>query len=153
MKGKLRWQAAWRKTDKRGVRGSRGFFLFPGTDWTEGESATDKFGTIAAAQRQAREFTCGLRRREASGQGNHDGMVSSAQEVDRLASSETAHSKIGNKLQVEITVESMRQKVNAKGRERFHSSALSAKTAVAVEFLFPKSHKRRIFRICASVRW
>jgi len=84
-------------------------------DWTEVEERYDKFGLSPAAPTQASRVHVPVYAGDKQvGKATTTAWSPVLKKLIALASIETAHSKIGNKLQMEITVESMRQKVTAK---------------------------------------
>ena len=84
-------------------------------DWTEVEERYDKFGLSPAAPTQASRVHVPVYAGDKQvGKATTTAWSPVLKKLIALASVETAHSKIGNKLQMEITVESMRQKVTAK---------------------------------------
>ncbi len=84
-------------------------------DWTEVEDRYDKFGLSPAAPTQASRVHVPVYAGDKQvGKATTTAWSPVLKKLIALASVETAHSKIGNKLQMEITVESMRQKVTAK---------------------------------------
>ena len=84
-------------------------------DWPEVEASYEKFGLTPAAPSQASRVHVPVY----SG-GKHVGKATTTtwspilKKMIALASVETAHSRLGDKLQLEITIESMRQNVSAK---------------------------------------
>jgi len=84
-------------------------------DWTEVEDRYDKFGLSPAAPTQASRVHVPVYAGDKQvGKATTTAWSPVLKKLIALASIETAHSKIGNKVQMEITVESMRQKVTAK---------------------------------------
>ncbi len=84
-------------------------------DWTEVEERYDKFGLSPAAPTQASRVHVPVYAGDKQvGKATTTAWSPVLKKLIALASVETAHSKTGNKLQMEITVESMRQKVTAK---------------------------------------
>jgi aminomethyltransferase len=84
-------------------------------DWTEVEERYDKFGLSPAAPTQASRVHVPVYAGDKQvGKATTTAWSPVLKKLIALASIETAHSKIGNKVQIEITVESMRQKVTAK---------------------------------------
>jgi aminomethyltransferase len=84
-------------------------------DWTEVEERYDKFGLSPAAPTQASRVHVPVYAGDKQvGKATTTTWSPTLKKMLALASVETGHSKIGNKLQMEITVESMRQKVSAK---------------------------------------
>ncbi len=84
-------------------------------DWTEVEERYDKFGLSPAAPTQASRVHVPVYVGDKQvGKATTTAWSPVLKKLIALASVEMAHSKIGNKLQMEITVESMRQKVTAK---------------------------------------
>jgi aminomethyltransferase len=84
-------------------------------DWTEVEARYEKFGLTPAAPSQASRIHVPLY----SG-GKQVGKATTTtwspilKKMIALGSVETAHSRLGDKLELEITIESMRQNVSAK---------------------------------------
>ncbi len=84
-------------------------------DWTEVEERYEKFGLSPAAPTQASRVHVPVYAGDKQvGKATTTTWSPVLKKMLALASVETAHSKIGNPLQMEITVESMRQKVTAK---------------------------------------
>jgi aminomethyltransferase len=84
-------------------------------DWIEIEERYEKFGLSPAAPTQASRVHVPVYAGDKQvGKATTTAWSPVLKKMIALASVETAHSKIGNKLQMEITVESMRQKVSAK---------------------------------------
>jgi aminomethyltransferase len=84
-------------------------------DWTEVEERYEKFGLSPAAPTQASRVHVPVYVRDKQvGKATTTAWSPVLKKLIALASVETAHSKIGNKVQMEITVESMRQRVTAK---------------------------------------
>jgi aminomethyltransferase len=84
-------------------------------DWIEIEERFEKFGLSPAAPTQASRAHVPVYAGDKQvGKATTTAWSPVLKKMIALASVETAHSKIGNKLQMEITVESMRQKVTAK---------------------------------------
>ncbi|HKS75477.1 MAG TPA: aminomethyltransferase family protein [Terriglobales bacterium] len=84
-------------------------------DWIEIETLFDKYGLSPAAPTQASRVPVPVYLGDKQvGKATTTAWSPTLKKMIALASVETAHSKIGNKLQMEITVESMRQKVTAK---------------------------------------
>ena len=84
-------------------------------DWIEVEALFDKYGLSPAAPTQASRVHVPVYLGDKQvGKATTTTWSPTLKKMIALASIETAHSKIGNKLQMEITVESMRQKVAAK---------------------------------------
>jgi aminomethyltransferase len=101
-------------------------------DWTEVEARYDKFGLTPAAPSQASRVAVPVYLDEKQvGKATTTTWSPVLKKMIALASVETAHSQLGNKLQMEITIEAMRQNVTAKvGKLPFFSPA--RKTAVPV---------------------
>src|SRR5437588_8257755 len=101
-------------------------------DWTEVEERYEKFGLTPAAPSQASRVAVPVyvdERQVAKATTTTWSPV--LKKMIALASIETAHSQLGNKLQMEITIEAMRQNVTAKvGKLPVFSRA--GKTAVPV---------------------
>jgi aminomethyltransferase len=84
-------------------------------DWIEIEERFEKFGLSPAAPTQASRVHVPVYAGDKQvGKATTTAWSPVLKKMIALASVETAHSKLGNKLQMEITVESMRQKVTAK---------------------------------------
>jgi len=84
-------------------------------DWTEVESLFDKYGLTPAAPTQASRVHVPVYSGDKQvGKATTTTWSPTLKKMIALASIETPHSKAGSKLQMEITVESMRQKVAAK---------------------------------------
>jgi aminomethyltransferase len=84
-------------------------------DWIEIEERFEKFGLSPAAPTQASRAHVPVYAGDKQvGKATTTAWSPVLKKMIALASVETPHSKIGNKLQMEITVESMRQKVTAK---------------------------------------
>jgi aminomethyltransferase len=84
-------------------------------DWTEVEERYEKFGLSPAAPTQASRTHVPVYASDKQvGKATTTSWSPVLKKMIALASVETAHSKIGSQLQMEITVESMRQKVTAK---------------------------------------
>ena len=101
-------------------------------DWTEVEARYDKFGLTPAAPSQASRVAVPVYLDERQvGKATTTTWSPVLKKMIALASIETAHSQLGNKLQMEITIEAMRQNVTAKAvKLPFFSPA--RKTAVPV---------------------
>jgi aminomethyltransferase len=105
-------KAALEKDQKEGVARQ---FVGLEIDWTEVEERYEKFGLTPAAPSQASRVAvpvyCGEK---------HVGKATSTtwspvlKKMIALASIETSHAKLGTRLQIEITIEAIRQKVTAK---------------------------------------
>ena len=84
-------------------------------DWTEVEERYEKFGLTPAAPSQASRVAvpvyCGEKQ---VGKATSTTWSPVLKKMIALASIETSHSKIGARLQMEITIEAIRQKVTAK---------------------------------------
>jgi len=101
-------------------------------DWTEVEARYEKFGLTPAAPSQASRVAvpvyCGERQ---VGKATSTTWSPVLKKMIALASIEASHSKLGARLQIEITIEAIRQKVTAKiVKMPFFSPA--RKTAVPV---------------------
>jgi aminomethyltransferase len=84
-------------------------------DWTEVEARYDKFGLTPAAPSQASRVAVPVYLDEKQvGKATTTAWSPVLKKMIALASIETAHSQLGNKLQMEITIEAMRQNVTAK---------------------------------------
>ena len=84
-------------------------------DWPEVEERYEKFGLTPAAPSQASRVAVPLYVGDKQvGKATTTTWSPVLKKMIALASVETAHSKIGTKLQMEITIEAMRQKVTAK---------------------------------------
>jgi aminomethyltransferase len=84
-------------------------------DWTEVEDRYEKFGLTPAAPSQASRVPVPVYVGERQvGKATTTAWSPVLKKLIALASVETAHSEIGHKLQMEITIEAMRQKVTAK---------------------------------------
>src|SRR5207247_11104519 len=106
-------KAALEKNHKRGV--SRQLVGLE-VDWTEVEERYEKFGLTPAAPSQASRVAVPVyvdERQVAKATTTTWSPV--LKKMIALASIETAHSQLGNKLQMEITIEAMRQNVPARG--------------------------------------
>jgi aminomethyltransferase len=101
-------------------------------DWTEVEARYDKFGLTPAAPSQASRVAVPVYLDEKQvGKATTTTWSPTLKKMIALASIETAHSQLGNKLQMEITIEAMRQNVTAKvAKLPFFSPA--RKTAIPV---------------------
>jgi aminomethyltransferase len=84
-------------------------------DWTEVEERYEKFGLTPAAPSQASRVAvpvyCGEKQ---VGKATSTTWSPVLKKMIALASVETSHSKLGTRLQIEITIEAIRQKVTAK---------------------------------------
>ena len=84
-------------------------------DWTEVEERYEKFGLTPAAPSQASRVAvpvyCGEKQ---VGKATSTTWSPVLKKMIALASAETSHSKLGTRLQIEITIEAIRQKVTAK---------------------------------------
>ena len=84
-------------------------------DWTEVEDRYEKFGLTPAAPSQASRVPVPVYLGEKQvGKATTTTWSPVLKKLIALASVETAHSELGTKLQMEITIEAMRQKVTAK---------------------------------------
>jgi aminomethyltransferase len=83
-------------------------------DWTEVEARYDKFGLTPAAPSQASRAAVPVYLDEKQvGKATTTTWSPVLKKMIALASIETVHSQLGNKLQMEITIEAMRQNVTA----------------------------------------
>ena len=83
-------------------------------DWTEVEARYDKFGLTPAAPSQASRVAVPVYLDEKQvGKATTTTWSPVLKKMIALASIESAHSQLGNKLQMEITIEAMRQNVTA----------------------------------------
>jgi aminomethyltransferase len=83
-------------------------------DWTEVEARYDKFGLTPAAPSQASRAAVPVYLDEKQvGKATTTTWSPMLKKMIALASIETVHSQLGNKLQMEITIEAMRQNVTA----------------------------------------
>jgi len=105
-------KAALERDDKQGVpRQLVGLEV----DWTEVEARYDKFGLTPAAPSQASRVAVPVYLDEKQvGKATTTTWSPVLKKMIALASIETAHSQLGNKLQMEITIEAMRQNVTVK---------------------------------------
>src|SRR5947199_6136020 len=84
-------------------------------DWTEVEEQFDRFGLSPAAPSQASRTAVPVYGGSKQvGKATTTACSPVLKKMIALASIETAHSQLGNKLQMEITIEAMRQNVTAK---------------------------------------
>ena len=84
-------------------------------DWTEVEARYEKFGLTPAAPSQASRVAVPVYLDEKQvGKATTATWSPVLKKMIALASIETAHSQLGNKLQMEITIEAMRQNVTVK---------------------------------------
>src|SRR5881397_521864 len=84
-------------------------------DWTEVEARYEKFGLTPAAPSQASRIAVPVYLDEKQvGKATTATWSPVLKKMIALASIETAHSQLGNKLQMEITIEAMRQNVTVK---------------------------------------
>ena len=84
-------------------------------DWVEVEELHEKFGLSPAAPSQASRVAVPVYSGDTHvGKATTTAFSPLLKKLIALASIETAHAKEGNKLQMEITIEAMRQKVTAK---------------------------------------
>jgi aminomethyltransferase len=122
-------KAALEQDQKHGVARQ---FVGLEIDWTEVEARYEKFGLTPAAPSQASRAAvpvyCGEKQ---VGKATSTTWSPVLKKMIALASIETSHSKLGTRLQMEITIEAIRQKVTAKiVKMPFFSPA--RKTAVPV---------------------
>jgi aminomethyltransferase len=105
-------KAALEQDQKQGVARQ---FVGLEIDWTEVEERYEKFGLTPAAPSQASRVAvpvyCGERQ---VGKATSTTWSPVLKKMIALASIETSHSKAGTRLQMEITIEAIRQKVTAK---------------------------------------
>jgi aminomethyltransferase len=105
-------KAALEQDQKQGVARQ---FVGLEIDWTEVEARYETFGLTPAAPSQASRVAvpvyCGEKQ---VGKATSTTWSPVLKKMIALASIETSHSKIGARLQMEITIEAMRQKVTAK---------------------------------------
>jgi aminomethyltransferase len=122
-------KAALEKDSKHGVQRQ---LVGLEVDWTEVEARYDKFGLTPAAPSQASRVAVPVYLDEKQvGKATTTTWSPVLKKMIALASIETAHSQIGNRLQMEITIEAMRQNVTSKVvKMPFFSPA--RKTAVPV---------------------
>jgi aminomethyltransferase len=84
-------------------------------DWPEVEASYEKFGLTPAAPSQASRVHVPVYSGDRQvGKATTTTWSPILKKMIALASVETAHSRLGDKLQLEITIESMRQNVSAK---------------------------------------
>ena len=105
-------KAALEKDQKQGVARQ---FVGLEIDWTEVEARYEKFGLTPAAPSQASRVAvpvyCGEKQ---VGKATSTTWSPVLKKMIALASIETSHSKLGTRLQMEITIEAIRQKVTAR---------------------------------------
>jgi aminomethyltransferase len=105
-------KAALEKDQKEGVARQ---FVGLEIDWTEVEERYEKFGLTPAAPSQASRVAvpvyCGEKQ---VGKATSTTWSPVLKKMIALASIETSHAKLGTRLQMEITIEAIRQKVTAK---------------------------------------
>jgi aminomethyltransferase len=105
-------KAALEKDQKEGVARQ---FVGLEIDWTEVEERYEKFGLTPAAPSQASRVAvpvyCGEKQ---VGKATSTTWSPVLKKMIALASIETSHAKLGTRLQIEITIEAIRQKVTAK---------------------------------------
>jgi aminomethyltransferase len=105
-------KAALEKDQKQGVARQ---FVGLEIDWTEVEARYEKFGLTPAAPSQASRAAapvyCG---EQQVGKATSTTWSPVLKKMIALASIETSHSKLGTRLQMEITIEAIRQKVTAR---------------------------------------
>jgi aminomethyltransferase len=105
-------KAALEKDQKQGVARQ---FVGLEIDWTEVEARYEKFGLTPAAPSQASRAAvpvyCGEKQ---VGKATSTTWSPVLKKMIALASIETSHSKLGTRLQMEITIEAIRQKVTAR---------------------------------------
>jgi aminomethyltransferase len=83
-------------------------------DWTEVEARYDKFGLTPAAPTQASRVAVPVYRGKQVGKATSTTWSPVLKKMIALASIESPHAQLGTKLQMEITIEAIRQKVTAK---------------------------------------
>ncbi len=104
-------KAALEQDQKRGVARQ---FVGLEIDWTEVEARYEKFGLTPAAPSQASRVAVPVYRGEKQvGKATSTTWSPVLKKMIALASIETAHSELGTRLQMEITIEAIRQKVSA----------------------------------------
>jgi aminomethyltransferase len=105
-------KAALEQDQKQGVARQ---FVGLEIDWTEVEERYEKFGLTPAAPTQASRVAvpvyCGEKQ---VGKATSTTWSPVLKKMIALASIETSHSKLGTRLQIEITIEAIRQKVTAR---------------------------------------
>ena len=105
-------KAALEQDQKHGVARQ---FVGLEIDWTEVEARYEKFGLTPAAPSQASRVAvpvyCGEKQ---VGKATSTTWSPVLKKMIALASIETSHAKLGTRLQIEITIEAIRQKVTAK---------------------------------------
>lgn len=105
-------KAALEKDQKEGVARQ---FVGLEIDWTEVEERYEKFGLTPVAPSQASRVAvpvyCGEKQ---VGKATSTTWSPVLKKMIALASIETSHAKLGTRLQIEITIEAIRQKVTAK---------------------------------------
>ncbi len=105
-------KAALEQDQKQGVARQ---FIGLEIDWTEVEERYEKFGLTPAAPSQASRVAvpvyCGEKQ---VGKATSTTWSPVLKKMIALASVETSHCKLGTRLQIEITIEAIRQKVTAK---------------------------------------
>jgi aminomethyltransferase len=105
-------KAALEQEQKQGVARQ---FVGLEIDWTEVEERYEKFGLTPAAPSQASRVAvpvyCGEKQ---VGKATSTTWSPVLKRMIALASIETSHAKLGTRLQIEITIEAIRQKVTAK---------------------------------------
>jgi aminomethyltransferase len=105
-------KAALEQDQKQGVARQ---FVGLEIDWTEVEARYEKFGLTPAAPSQASRVAvpvyCGEKQ---VGKATSTTWSPVLKKMIALASIETSHSKLGGRLQMEITIEAIRQKVTAR---------------------------------------
>ena len=105
-------KAALEQDEKQGVARQ---FVGLEIDWTEVEARYEKFGLTPAAPSQASRVAvpvyCGEKQ---VGKATSATWSPVLKKMIALASIETSHAKLGTRLQMEITIEAMRQKVSAR---------------------------------------
>jgi aminomethyltransferase len=105
-------KAALEQDQKQGVARQ---FVGVEIDWTEVEARYEKFGLTPAAPSQASRVAvpvyCGEKQ---VGKATSTTWSPVLKKMIALASIETSHAKLGTRLQIEITIEAIRQKVTAK---------------------------------------
>ena len=105
-------KAALKQDQKQGVARQ---FVGLEIDWTEVEERYEKFGLTPAAPSQASRVAVPVYCSEKQvGKATSTTWSPVLKKMIALASIETSHSKLGTRLQMEITIEAIRQKVTAK---------------------------------------
>ena len=109
----MRWGGAPRSPDQR--EGVARQLVGLEVDWPEVEASYEKFGLTPAAPSQASRVHVPLYSADKQiGKATTTTWSPILKKMIALGSVETAHSSLGEKLQLEITIESMRQNVTAR---------------------------------------